>query len=149
MKIRGSTALAQLMAFALCAGCWLSTASQAADLRAPAATRHPQTSTPSPPSTSPKTDTSEAPAAGQPDSSSPPPNTTTHDLTAADLSAWLSGLVPYGLTSGDIAGAVIVVVKDGQVLFQSGYGYADVDKKIPMDANRTLTRIGSTSKLFT
>jgi CubicO group peptidase (beta-lactamase class C family) len=44
---------------------------------------------------------------------------------------------------------VVAVVKNGKVLFQSGYGYADIDRKIPMDADRTLTRIGSTSKLFT
>lgn len=72
-----------------------------------------------------------------------------HDLTTADVAAWLDGFVPYGLQSGDIAGAVIAVAKDGQVLFQSGYGYADVERKTAMDPERTLTRIGSTSKLFT
>jgi len=73
----------------------------------------------------------------------------THQLDAADLSAWLDGRVPYALKSGDIAGAVVVVVKDGKVLFQKGYGYADVAAKVPMDADTTMMRIGSTSKLFT
>jgi CubicO group peptidase (beta-lactamase class C family) len=72
-----------------------------------------------------------------------------HELSAADVGAWLDGLMTYGLKNGDIAGAVVSVVKDGQVLFQSGYGYADVEKKIPMDPERVMTRIGSTSKLFT
>jgi CubicO group peptidase (beta-lactamase class C family) len=72
-----------------------------------------------------------------------------HDLSAADVAAWLDGLFPYGLKSGDIAGVVIAVVKDGKVLFQSGYGYADVELKKPMDPERVMTRIGSTSKLFT
>ena len=72
-----------------------------------------------------------------------------HELTAADVEAWLNGLLTYGLKIGDIAGAVVVVVKDGKVLFQSGYGYADVEKKLPMDPERIMTRIGSTSKLFT
>ena len=72
-----------------------------------------------------------------------------HDLNAADVAAWLDGLLPYGLKSGDIAGAVVAVVKDGKVLFQSGYGYADVERKVPMDAERVMMRIGSTSKLFT
>jgi CubicO group peptidase (beta-lactamase class C family) len=76
------------------------------------------------------------------------PNTT-HDLTTADVSAWLDGLLNYGLKTGDIAGAVVAVVKDGKVLFQSGYGYADVAKKTPMDPDHVMTRIGSTSKLFT
>jgi CubicO group peptidase (beta-lactamase class C family) len=72
-----------------------------------------------------------------------------HELNAGDVEAWLDGMMTYGLTNNDIAGAVVAVVKDGKVLFQSGYGYADVEKKTPMDAERVLTRIGSTSKLFT
>jgi len=72
-----------------------------------------------------------------------------HELNAADVAAWLDGLLPYGLKSGDIAGAVVAVVKDGKVLFQSGYGYADVERKVPMDPERAMMRIGSTSKLFT
>jgi CubicO group peptidase (beta-lactamase class C family) len=71
------------------------------------------------------------------------------ELTAPDVEAWLNGLMSYGLENGDIAGSVIVVVKDGKVLFQSGYGYADVDRKIPMDPEKVMTRLGSTSKLFT
>jgi CubicO group peptidase (beta-lactamase class C family) len=71
------------------------------------------------------------------------------ELTAPDVEAWLHGLMKYGLENGDIAGSMVVVVKDGKVLFQSGYGYADVARKIPMDPEKVLTRIGSTSKLFT
>ena len=70
-------------------------------------------------------------------------------LDAADLSAWLDGRVPYALKSGDIAGAVVVVVKDGKVLLQKGYGLADVAANKPMDPETTLIRPGSTSKLFT
>jgi CubicO group peptidase (beta-lactamase class C family) len=72
-----------------------------------------------------------------------------HALDAGDLHAWLDGLLPYSMERGDIAGAVIAVVKDGQVLFQRGYGYADVEKRTPMDPEKTLIRPGSTSKLFT
>src|SRR6185437_11782173 len=81
--------------------------------------------------------------------SAPAHNEAAHELTAADEQAWLDGLMTYGLKNGDIAGAVVSVVKDGKVLFESGYGYADVEKKIPMDAQQVMTRIGSTSKLFT
>lgn len=70
-------------------------------------------------------------------------------LTAEDLSAWLDGRVPYSLEAGDIAGAVVSVVKDGKVLFQKGYGYADVKAKVPMSAETSMVRPGSTSKLFT
>ncbi|MCA1660686.1 MAG: hypothetical protein LC648_00370 [Novosphingobium sp.] len=35
-------------------------------------------------------------------------------LEANDVNAFLDGLIPYALASGDIAGGVIVVVKDGR-----------------------------------
>jgi CubicO group peptidase (beta-lactamase class C family) len=85
-----------------------------------------------------------APAAASP---APPP--AGHPLERADLEAWLDGMVPFTLKSDDIAGGVIVVVKDGKVLLQKGYGYADMAKKTPMDPDRSLVRMGSTSKLFT
>jgi CubicO group peptidase (beta-lactamase class C family) len=72
-----------------------------------------------------------------------------HELTAADADAWLDGLMPYALAQADIAGAVIVIVKDGQVLTQRGFGYADVAARQPVDPVNTLFRPGSISKLFT
>lgn len=77
------------------------------------------------------------------------PVTAVSRLTGADLEAWLDGFMPYALERGDIAGSVVVVVKDGQILFQKGYGYADVAARKPVDPDRTLFRPGSVSKLFT
>ncbi len=76
-------------------------------------------------------------------------NPTARELTRADLEPWLDGFFPYALRQADIAGAVIAVVKDGEVLLQKGYGYADVAKRAPMDPERTILRVGSISKLFT
>ncbi|WP_058835797.1 serine hydrolase domain-containing protein [Luteimonas abyssi] len=70
-------------------------------------------------------------------------------LTRSDLEAWLDGFLPYALAAGDVAGAVVVVVSDGEVLLQKGYGYADLDTRAPVDPERTLFRPGSVSKLFT
>jgi len=70
-------------------------------------------------------------------------------LTREDLEAWLDGFIPYAINKGNVAGAIVVVVKDGQVLLQKGYGYADVEKKTPVDPAETLFRPGSVSKLFT
>jgi len=70
-------------------------------------------------------------------------------LTQQDVDAWLDGYMPYALHTGDIAGAVVVVVKDGQVVTKRGYGYADVAKRTPVDPDRTLFRPGSVSKLIT
>jgi CubicO group peptidase (beta-lactamase class C family) len=70
-------------------------------------------------------------------------------LTADDVNAWLDGYMPYALHVGDIAGAVVAVVKDGKVLTERGYGYSDVEKRTPVDPKHTLFRPGSVSKLFT
>ena len=72
-----------------------------------------------------------------------------HPLTASDVDAWLDGYLPYALRTGDIAGAVVAVVKDGQVLTERGYGYADVATRAPVDPKLTLFRPGSVSKLVT
>ena len=90
--------------------------------------------------------TPEAPRVPEPSAVAP---TAAHALEAADLAAWLDGMVPYSLESGDIAGMAISVVKDGKVLLQKGYGLADVAAKMPMDPANTLLRPGSTSKLLT
>jgi CubicO group peptidase (beta-lactamase class C family) len=71
------------------------------------------------------------------------------ELTQADVDTWLDGFMPYAIESGDIAGAVVVVVKDGQVLTQRGFGYADIDKRTPVDPATTMFRTGSVSKLTT
>lgn len=71
------------------------------------------------------------------------------ELTRTDLEAWLDGFMPFAMARGDIAGAVVVVVKDGSILLQKGYGYADVKERKAVDPERTLFRPGSVSKLFT
>jgi CubicO group peptidase (beta-lactamase class C family) len=71
------------------------------------------------------------------------------ELTAADLSAFLDGVIPQQIEKADIAGAVVAVVKDGKVLFERGYGYSDAEKKTPVSPQDTLFRPGSISKLFT
>ncbi|HEY4443420.1 MAG TPA: serine hydrolase domain-containing protein [Steroidobacteraceae bacterium] len=70
-------------------------------------------------------------------------------LTAEDVNAWLDGYLPYALHTGDIAGAVVAVVKDGKILTERGYGYSDVAKRTPVDPKLTLFRPGSVSKLVT
>ncbi len=71
------------------------------------------------------------------------------NLDAADLGAFTDGFIPYAIRQGDIAGAVVVVVKDGRLLFEKGYGFADVASRTPPDPAKTLFRLGSTSKLMT
>jgi CubicO group peptidase (beta-lactamase class C family) len=72
-----------------------------------------------------------------------------HALTRDDLEAYLDGFFPDALARADIAGAVVVVVKDGHTLLSKGYGFSDVATRSPVDPARTLFRPGSISKLFT
>ncbi|WP_130620083.1 serine hydrolase domain-containing protein [Dyella amyloliquefaciens] len=70
-------------------------------------------------------------------------------MTETDVGAFFDGMLPFALRRSDIAGGVVVVVKDGQVLFAKGYGYADLATRAPVSPDSTLFRPGSTSKLFT
>lgn len=71
------------------------------------------------------------------------------ELTSKDVGAFLDGLMPSQLQREDIAGAVIVIVKNGNVLWSKGYGYSDVSKRTPVSVDGTLFRPGSISKTFT
>ena len=93
---------------------------------------------------------SSAPATPVADSaSSMAPKDAAPALTSQDLGGFFDALVPYMLKRNDIAGGVVAVVKDGRVIFAHGYGYADVANRTPVVPDRTLFRVGSTSKLFT
>lgn len=93
---------------------------------------------------------SPAPAKAAPEKEAVPEQELTgHALTVEDVQAFLDGLMPLQLQREDIAGAVVLVVKDGKILFAKGYGYSDVKKKAPVSPENTLFRPGSVSKLFT
>ena len=99
-----------------------------------------------------------APSPLMPASSPPPANVSAittpqpgvaPELTKADFETFLDALVPSQLRNRNIAGAVVSVVKDGEVLFQKGYGYADFEARKTVLPDQTLFRPGSISKLFT
>jgi CubicO group peptidase (beta-lactamase class C family) len=81
--------------------------------------------------------------------SAPTEPQTQHPLTSADLEAFFDGIIPMQLERSDIAGATVLVMKDGQVLLQKGYGFADEKKRTPVDPATTLFRLASISKLST
>ena len=45
-------------------------------------------------------------------------------------------------------GVAIVVVHEGEIIFSRGYGYADVENRVPFDPATTVSRHGSVNKLF-
>jgi CubicO group peptidase (beta-lactamase class C family) len=67
----------------------------------------------------------------------------------AEMQTFMDGLLKKEMEENHIVGAAVSVVKDGKLFFAKGYGYADVEKGIPVDADRTLFGIGSVGKLFT
>jgi len=67
----------------------------------------------------------------------------------AELEAFLDELMAKDMEEYHIAGAAVSVVKDGRLFLAKGYGYADLENKIPVDPEQTSFRIGSVTKLFT
>ena len=67
----------------------------------------------------------------------------------AELEAFLDELIGRQLAERHIAGAAVSVIKDGELFFAKGYGYADLENKIPVDPEQTIFKIGSVTKLFT
>jgi len=67
----------------------------------------------------------------------------------AQLEAFLDGVMLAHMKENHIAGATFALVKNGEIFLKKGYGYADVEKKIPVSPDTTLFRPGSVSKLFT
>lgn len=71
------------------------------------------------------------------------------DLTnATELEAFFDGVFAVQLPGYQIPGASVVVVHDGEVMFSKGYGFADLENRIPMDPATSLHRPGSNSKLL-
>jgi CubicO group peptidase (beta-lactamase class C family) len=64
------------------------------------------------------------------------------------LEQWADAQFEPALAQRRYSGLVMSVVKDGAVVFAKGYGAADWAQRTPVDPDRTLFRIGSTSKVF-
>lgn len=65
------------------------------------------------------------------------------------LETFVNGMMETQFNLLDISAMTVSVVKDGEIIFSSGYGTQNREKGIPVNADKSLFRIGSTSKLFT
>lgn len=90
-----------------------------------------------------------SPTATPPVAAAPSSQPVTVNLTAEDLGPFLDGLMNAELAWHNIAGGVVTVVKDGQILLCKGFGYADFARRQTVLPDRTLFRPGSITKLFT
>ena len=70
-------------------------------------------------------------------------------LPAADLEAYVDGVVRSSMARDHIAGVTIAVVQNGQVVLKKGYGVASVTGGRRVNPDKTLFRVGSISKTFT
>ena len=67
----------------------------------------------------------------------------------ADLAAFLEPRIQEAMARANIPGAVVVIVKDGQIVFSEGYGYTNLEAQIPTNPDTTGFRVASLTKLFT
>ncbi len=70
-------------------------------------------------------------------------------IDPADLESFFDDFFDRSMEELNIPGAAVVVVKDGEILFSEGYGFADLEQQIPVDPANTVMRVASVSKLFT
>lgn len=68
---------------------------------------------------------------------------------ATDLRRFMDAAMTREMTAAGIPGAAVAIVQDGRPLLERGYGWADVGRRVPVDAATTLFRMGSVSKPFT
>ena len=66
-----------------------------------------------------------------------------------EFAAFVDNFWREEMSKTHIPGGVISVVKDGKLFFTKGYGYANLEQKIPVEPDKTLFRVASLSKLFT
>ena len=70
-------------------------------------------------------------------------------LLPSDLQNFVDGYVRRSLEADHIAGAVVIVVQNGQVVMKKGYGLAQANPARPVDPDQTLFRLASISKTLT
>jgi len=70
-------------------------------------------------------------------------------IDSSELSRFVDPVFAAQLEKEHIPGAVFVLVQDGRILYQRGYGLADLATLKPVDPAKTIWRIGSISKVFT
>ena len=66
-----------------------------------------------------------------------------------DLKSALDPLIARAMQEWHVPGAVVLVVQGSEIVFTKGYGYADLDKHVPVTPDTTVFHVHSLSKLFT
>lgn len=120
----------------------------------PAAPVAARTATPTRATTATAATAAAPPRAASPETAAPalspaPASSTVAPLPAADLEAYVDGVVRDRMARDHIAGVTVAVVQNGQVVLKKGYGVASLRDRRQVDPDTTLFRVGSISKTFT
>lgn len=67
----------------------------------------------------------------------------------AEVESFVDDFLAEKMTELDVPGAAVVMVKDGEIFLAKGYGYADQERKVPFDPERSIVRAGSIVKTVT
>jgi CubicO group peptidase (beta-lactamase class C family) len=70
-------------------------------------------------------------------------------VTPEAVEAFVDGFASVYLPELDVPGLAFVMVKDGEVFFSKGYGYADIENRVPFNPQQTIVRGGSIVKTVT
>lgn len=70
------------------------------------------------------------------------------EINAANVAAFFDAALTTQAHEHEIVGAIVSVVKDGELLFKRGYGFADLEARKPADPDRSLFRVASVTKTF-
>ena len=76
------------------------------------------------------------------------PNPAAPQITVENVAAFFDTAFDVQRQDHEVTGAVVSVVYRGEVLFKGGYGWADLEKRVPADPDRSLFRLASISKPF-
>ena len=71
------------------------------------------------------------------------------DIQTTGFDVLLDNMMNTKMEKYHISNATVSVVKGGKNVYKKGFGFADLKNNIPVNADTTLFRIGSTSKLIT
>ena len=66
-----------------------------------------------------------------------------------EFASFVDGFIAGAQRERTIPGMVLAAVKDGEVLYLNGYGFADLSARTPADPEKTLFRVGAVSQPVT
>jgi CubicO group peptidase (beta-lactamase class C family) len=68
---------------------------------------------------------------------------------SAEFEAFIDRYMAEQIDTHHIPGVVFTMVKDGEVFFSKGYGYANLENQVPINPEDTILTTASVSKVFT